>query len=236
MSIWERLATAVGDGSPGATLGPRFAAEMPYDSPVKSDGKADALPFTIGMIVLGAKMAKADGVVTKDEVDAFKKAFKVSEAEMRRAARVFNLAKEDPSGFETSAQELATVFKGDRKMLEYTLEGLFHIAKADDVLHPAEEKFLHQVATQLGFTDTDFMFMKARHTPIQDRDPYDVLGLESSVSQQELTSRYHRLVDQSQPDEFVARGLPKEFILIANEKLTAIKQAYEAICKQRGTD
>ena len=82
------------------------------------------------MIVLGAKLAKADGVVTKDEVDAFKKAFKVSEAEMRRAARVFNLAKQDPSGFETSAQELATVFKGDRKMLEYTLEGLFHIARS----------------------------------------------------------------------------------------------------------
>ena len=101
MSIWERLATAVGDRSPGATLGPRFAAEMPYDSPVKSDGKADALPFTIGMIVLGAKMAKADGVVTKDEVDAFKKAFKVSEAEMscprlqfseRRSKRFRNLS------------------------------------------------------------------------------------------------------------------------------------------------
>ena len=89
MLIWQRLATAVGDGSPGATLGP-FAAEMPHDSPLKSDGKTDALPFTIGMIVLGAKMAKDDGVVTKDEVDALKKAFKVSEAEMRRAARVFN--------------------------------------------------------------------------------------------------------------------------------------------------
>ena len=69
------------------------------------------------MIVLGAKMAKADGVVTKDEVDAFKKAFKVSEAEMRRAARVFNLAKEYPSVIETSARELAADFKGNRKML-----------------------------------------------------------------------------------------------------------------------
>ena len=77
--------------------------------------------------------------------------------------------------FETSARELATVFKGDRKMLEYTLEGLFHIAKADDVLHPAEEKFLHQVATQLGFTNTHFMFMKALN-PSKTASPYDVLG------------------------------------------------------------
>jgi DnaJ like chaperone protein len=236
MSIWERLAIAVGNISVGATLGPRFAAEVPHDSLAVNDGQADALPFTIGMIVLGAKMAKADGVVTKDEVHAFKKAFKVSDAEMRSAVRVFNLAKQDPSGFESSAKELVTVFKGDRKILEYTLDGLFQIAKADDVLHPGEEKFLSQVAKQLGFTDADFALMRARHTPVQDRNPYDVLGLESSVSQEELKSQYQRLVSQSQPNEFVARGLPKEFVVIATEKLAAITQAYETIARQRGTD
>lgn len=233
MSIWERLVSAVADVSMGATLGPRFGAEVPHDSPLKHDGQADALPFTVGMIVLGAKMAKADGVVTKDEVRAFKKAFKVSEAELRNAARVFNLAKQDPSGFETSAEELVTVFKRDRKMLEYTLEGLFHIAKADEVLLPQEEKFLAQVAQHLGFTDAEFVCMRARHIPARDRNPYDVLGVKSSVSDEELKSQYQRLIAQSQPDEFMARGLPKEFVLIATEKLAAIKEAYETIAKQR---
>lgn len=223
MSIWEELAHAV-----GATL---CGAEAPHDT--QRAQQDDALPFTVGMIVLGAKMAKADGVVTRDEVRAFKKAFKVSDAEMKNAARVFKRAKQDPSGFETTAEELVTVFKGDRRMLEYILEGLFHIAKADQMLLPAEEKFLRQVAKHLGFTDAEFALTRARHTPMQDRNPYDVLGVNQSVSDEEIKSQYRRLLAQSQPDEFLARGLPKEFMLIATEKLAAIKEAYETITKLR---
>ena len=46
-----------------------------------------------GVIALGAKMAKADGLVTEDDVNAFKEAFKVPEGEMQNVARIFNLAK-----------------------------------------------------------------------------------------------------------------------------------------------
>ena len=194
----------------------------------------EALPFTVGMISLAAKMAKADDVVTKDEVHAFKKAFKVSDAEMKDAARAFNLAKQDVAGYETCAEELVAVFRGDRKMLEYVLEGVFHIAKADGVLHPQEEAFLGQVAKRFGFTDAEFTFMKARHTIATERNPYDVLGMKPSVSNDELRSQYRKLVAESQPDEFVTRGLPKEFVLIATEKVAAIKQAYDAIAKERG--
>jgi DnaJ like chaperone protein len=134
---------------------------------------------------------------TKDEVRAFKKAFKVSDAEMRDAARVFNLAKQDKTGYETCAEQLVTVFKGDRKMLEYVLEGLFHIAKADEVLHPQEEKFLGQVAKHLGFTDAEFACMKARHTVAHERNPYEVLGVKPSVSDEELKSQYRRLTAQN---------------------------------------
>ena len=234
MSIWEKLAAAVANVSLGATMGPRFGGEEAYDSPIKRDWPVeDALPFTVGVIMLGAKMAKADGVVTKDEVRAFKKAFKVSNAEMREAARVFDLAKQDKTGYETCAEQLVTVFKGDRKMLEYVLEGLFHIAKADEVLHPQEETFLGQVAKHLGFTDAEFACMKARHTVAHERNPYEVLGVKPSVSDKELKSQYRRLTAQNQPHDFVARGLPKEFVLIATAKLAAIQEAYEAIAGKR---
>ena len=233
MSIWE-LAAAVANVSLGATMGPRFGGKEAYDSPIKRDWPVeDALPFTVGVIMLGAKMAKADGVVTKDEVRAFKKAFKVSNAEMREAARVFNLAKQDKTGYETCAEQLVTVFKGDRKMLEYVLEGLFHIAKADEVLHPQEEKFLGQVAKHLGFTDAEFTLIKARHILAEERDPYEVLGLKPGASTEELKSQYRRLVAESQPDEFVARGLPKEFVVIATAKLASINEAYKAIARKR---
>ena len=226
MSIWERLATAAADLS--SMGGGHHVLHRDQKQNRPSD---EALPFTVGMISLAAKMAKSDGVVTKDEVRAFKKAFKVSDAEMKHAARVFNLAKQDVAGYEACAEELVTVFSGDRKMLEYVLEGVFHIAKADGVLHPQEEQFLRQVAKGFGFTDAEFTFMKARHTIAAARNPYDVLGVKPSVSNDELSSQYRRLVAESQPYEM---RLPKEFVLIAREKVAAINEAYDAIAKERG--
>src|SRR5262249_47867211 len=149
------------------------------------------------------------GVVIKDEVRAFKKAFKVSNAEMRHAARVFNLAKQDTAGYERDAEQLVTVFKGDRKALEYVLEGLLLIATADGVLHDQEENFLRKVAKQFRFTDAEFASMKARHAPVDDRNPYEMLGVTPSISDEELKSQYERLVAEAQPDKFVERGMPK---------------------------
>src|SRR5262249_42553408 len=178
MSIWDQLAAATADLSIASFLHREQKQNRPLD---------DAVPFTVGMIALAAKMAKADGVITKDEVFAFEKAFKVSDLEMRQAARVFNLAKQDAGGYQACAEELVTVFKGDRKMLEYVLEGVFHIARADGAVHPKEEEFLRQVAKCFGFTDVEFTFMKARHTLVHERNPYDVLGVKASVSNEELS-------------------------------------------------
>jgi len=225
MSIWETLGAATADLSILGLLQRDQKQKLPLD---------DALPFTVGMISLGAKMAKSDGVVTKDEVRAFKKAFKVSDAEMKQAARVFNLAKQDVGDYEACVEELMTAFRDDRKMLEYLLEGVFHIAKADGVLHPQEEQFLRQVAKRFGFTDAEFTFTKARHTIAAERNPYDVLGVKPSVSDEELRSQYRRLIAENQPDVLVARGMPKEFVLIATEKVAVIKQAYDVIAKERG--
>lgn len=124
----------------------------------------DRVAFAVGLIALGAKMAKADGVVTVDEVNAFKEVFKVPEGEMKIVADMFNLAKLDGGGYEAYAERLATMFKGNRKLFEGVLDGLFHIAKSDQVLHPREEQFLAAVAKRFGMTDTEFAYIKARHT------------------------------------------------------------------------
>ena len=135
MSIWGKLDSATAElmraGSIGAVLGGVNGKEA---------GK-DQVAFTVGVIALGAKMAKADGVVTRDEVNALKKVFKIPEGEMKNVANIFNLAKQDATGYEAYAEQLAVMLKGNRKLLEYVLEGLFHIAKADRVLHPREVEF-----------------------------------------------------------------------------------------------
>jgi DnaJ like chaperone protein len=234
MSIWGKLAAAelLIAGPIAALLGGRTA---PDDRDKRLDQHAEnQVAFTVGVIVLGAKMAKADGVVTADEVKAFKDAFKVSNAEMKQGARVFNLAKRDVTGYEACAEQLVIVFKGNRKLLEDVLEGLFHIAKADEALHPQEDQFLGQVAKQFGFTDTEFKSIRARHVIAAKRDPYEVLGLEPSVSNEELKSRYRALVADNHPDQLIARGVPEEFVTIGIEKVASIEEAYAAIAKQRG--
>jgi DnaJ like chaperone protein len=234
MSIWGKLAAAelLVAGPIAALLGGRAA---PDDRDKKLDQLAEnQVAFTVGVIVLGAKMAKADGVVTTDEVNAFKAAFKVSNAEMKQAARVFNLAKRDVTGYEACAEQLVIVFKGNRKLLGDVLEGLFHIAKADEALHPQEEQFLGQVAKRFGFTDTEFRSIRARHVVDAKRNPYEVLGLEPSVSNEELKSQYRALVADNHPEKLIARGVPEEFVTIAIEKVASINEAYDAIAKQRG--
>ena len=152
---------------------------------------------------------------------------------MRHVAHVFNLTKQDVAGFEAYAERLAVMFKGNRKLLEDVLEGLFHIAKADEVLHPREEQYLAGVAKRFGMTDTEFAYIKARHVIGAKRNPYDVLGVRPSVSNKGLKSRYRKLVAENHPDNLIARGLPKEFVSIATKKIVAINEAYDQIAKER---
>jgi len=238
MSVWGKLAGAAAGlaiGGPiGALLG-GVAGHYAIDRDQEQDGPAEnQVAFTVGVIALGAKMAKADGVVTMDEVNAFKEVFKVPDGEMKNVARVFNLAKQDVSGYEAYAEQLATMFKGNRKLLEDVLEGLFHIAKADESLHPGEEDFLSQVAKRFGLTPTEFSYIKARHVVASKRNPYDVLGIQPTISNDELKSQYRKLVADNHPDKLMARGVPKEFIAIATEKVATINEAYDSIAKERG--
>lgn len=238
MSVWGKLAGAAAGlavGGPiGALLG-GVAGHYVIDRDQEQDGPAEnQVAFTVGVIALGAKMAKADGVVTMNEVNAFKEVFKVPEGEMKNVARVFNLAKQDIAGYEAYAEQLSTMFKGNRKLLEDVLEGLFHIAKADEALHTREEQFLGQVAKRFGFTDTEFSYIKARHVIASKRNPYDVLGIKPTVTNEELKSQYRRLIADNHPDKLIARGVPKEFIAIATEKVATINEAYDSIAKERG--
>lgn len=238
MSIWRRLANAVPDLSIEAQIsallgGPRDHAGQRHEPSPQPDSE---IPFTVGVIALSAKMAKADGTVSTYEVNAFKQAFNVSPAEMREAAPIFNAAKQDASGHAAYAQQLVAVLHGNRKLLEDVLDGLFHIAKADDEIHPQEERFLAEVAGQFGFDEARFNSVRARHHVAAKRDSYAVLGVDRSIGDKDLEHRYRALLADCQPDALIARGVPKEFVdTIANEKRDALTQAYEAIVKERRT-
>ena len=234
MSLWKRLAGASSDedGSIGDLLkavGQRFAPGRHENA----DTPENQVAFTIGVIALGAKMAKADGVVTRDEVLAFKEVFKVPDGEMENVSRIFNFAKQDIVGYETYADQLASLLKDNDKLLEDVLEGLFHIAVADGVFHPNEERFLAEVAKRFGFSDVEFSYIKARHTGSSKDDPYAVLGIPAEISAEALKVHYRKLVAENHPDKMIARGVPPEFVSMATKKIAAINAAYETVTKAR---
>ena len=193
--------------------------------------------FSIAMIALSAKMAKADGVVTIDEVAAFERLFDVPEDERRNVARVYDIAKSDVAGFEGYAMQLAALCDAgeqDCPLLEDILDGLFHIAKADGVLHEAELAFLARTAEIFSISDSHFDAIAARHVATDGTDPYAVLGLSHDATYEEARDRHRELVRETHPDRAIARGLPEEFIAIATERLAAYNAAMDAIRVREG--
>jgi DnaJ like chaperone protein len=235
MSIWGKLAGAAGGLAAGGPLGALvggLAGHFIVDR--ENDASADKeVAFTIGVIALGAKMAKADGHVTRDEVHAFKEVFKVPDGEAHNVARVFDLAKQDVAGFESYARQLAGLFKDDPEMLHNILEGLFHIAEADRKLGAEEQNYLATVAHHFGISESEFSCILARHVPAEHTSPYDVLGMAPAASDEDIRHHYHRLVQDNHPDKLIARGMPQEFIAIATHKIAAINEAYAEIRKER---
>jgi len=190
--------------------------------------------FTIAIIALAGKMARAGGNAGEEEFAIFSTVFGVPPEEEANVRRIFNLARQDVAGYEAYAGQIAELFKGNPAMLEDILDGLFEIAKSDGVLHPCESAFLERVADIFGFAPNEFRRIRASHFAPELTDPYVILGLSYAADEDEIRRTYRRLVRENHPDSLVARGVPEEFIKLANDKLAAINNAYGKILAEQG--
>jgi DnaJ like chaperone protein len=220
MSIWERIAEALKALAAGEGLA--VALEKLSSPPERS------VAFTIAVIALGAKMAKADGRVTRDEVTAFRRIFTIPKRAEGDAARVFDLARQDVAGFDAYARQIARLFRPGAPILSDLLEGLFAIAVADGRFHPAEDDFLARVADIFGLPAAEFRRLRALWAP-ESADPWTVLGLEPGADEATVRARWRALVRETHPDAMIARGLPEEAVKLATQRLARINAAYEAI-------
>lgn len=221
MSIWSRISDALSSLSKGEPLSAVF--EQLRTPPQRTVG------FAIAVIALSAKMAKADGQVTRDEVTAFREVFHIPPNEEKNAARVFNLARQDVAGFEEYATRIVAMFSSVDATLCDLMEGLFHIALADGEYHPSEDEFLERVAEIFGLNTMQFRSLRTRFVPDAEPDPYQVLGLPHDASAQDVRAAWRQMVRESHPDRMVARGVPKEMIKMAEKRLIAVNRAYEEI-------
>lgn len=196
--------------------------------------------FLITVISLAAKVAKADGRVTREEVQAFdaflRDNLRMSGEDRRMASRIFNEARD--SGI--PASQLARQARGilgpfpDRLRDLVTL--LLQIAHADGQLHPAEEKLIREIARDLGLSDRDYQECRAHfgaNGPTPD-SAYEILGVPPGSTEAVVKKAYRDIAREYHPDVLQSKGLPEDFMQFAKEKLQKVNEAYDVIKKDRG--
>lgn len=221
MSIWTRINDALHALRQGDPLSVVF--EQLRTPPERT------VAFTIAVIALGAKLAKADGEVTRGEVATFRRIFTLSPEDEPAAARVFNLARQDVAGYDLYARKIAGMFRPRDPVLVDLMEGLFEVATADGEFHPAEEAFLQEVSEIFGLSSRCFLCLRARFVGDVSPDPYDVLEVSADMPIEAIRRAYKRAVRETHPDRLAARGVPTEAVKLAEHRLRDLNRAWEDI-------
>jgi len=238
MSIWGRLlggAAGFALGGPiGAILG--VMAGSAFDkkkqrsfnySQISQDQKQQI--FTISFIILSAKLAKSDGQVTNDEIQAFKEKFNVPKSELNKVGKIFNEAKKDVYGYKQIADQVGQLFSNNKLLLEEMLNNLFYIAASDGQISVNEIELLKSISQSFSFDEKNFQRIFQMSLNNTSSDPFKILGVGRDKSDQEIRNKWIQLNKEHHPDNLIAKGMPEEFVEQSNKELAAINLAYDKI-------
>ena len=239
MSIWGKIivgATGFAFGGPiGALLGGvaghaldkiKTKKKLPEETALKQIG------FTIGVIVLSAKMAKADGKVTEDEIRAFKEKINIPDNEIKNVAKLWDQAKKTTDGFQIYARQIANLLEKNSSVLEELLKLLIIIALADGKITIPEIKYLKEVGNIFGFSEKDFERIYSSKSGVSS-DPYQILGVSRDASINEIKQKWKQLAINHHPDRLISQGIPEDLIHKSTSRLKEINNAWDTIQNKR---
>ena len=187
--------------------------------------------FALSLIVLSAKLSKADGQVSKEELIAVKDKLRIPDNELDQVGKIFNKAKEESTGYEQYAQQIAQIYKGNINVLEEVINILFYIAEADGNISDSELQMIEHIAQIFGLSDIQFKSIKESRKSSDKLNPYIVLESKPDDSVEIIRKRYLKLSKEHHPDLLVSKGVPKEVIDESKAKMRAINSAWDQIQK-----
>lgn len=189
--------------------------------------------FSTAVTALGAKLAKADGNAHSSEFDAFSSVFQSDGESAGNVRRLYHLARQTTRGFESYARRLAKRYRSCPMLLEDVIDGLFFVATSDGVVTADELAYLARVSELFGQSPLTFRRLKATHLGLDADDPYVVLGVAHDASDGDVRAAWKAVLSESHPDRARARGLPHEFIEVAEAKAASINQAFDTVMRER---
>ena len=189
--------------------------------------------FAISLIILTAKLAKADGHVSKEELIAIKQKLKVPDHEIDQVKKIFNKAKEDSLGYEPYAQQIAQIYQNNPAVLDEVINILFYIAEADGEVSNSELAMIRNIAKIFSLTDSQFEGIKESRKSSDKLNPYVVLGCSSNDDFVTIRKKYLQLSKEHHPDILVSKGVPNEVIEESKKKMRAINSAFDKIEKMK---
>ena len=187
--------------------------------------------FALSLIVLSAKLSKADGQVSKEELIAVKDKLRIPENEIDQVGKIFNKAKEESAGYEPYAQQIAQIYKANINVLEEVINILFYIAEADGNVSESELKMIEHIAQIFGLTEIQFNSIRESRKSSDKLNPYIVLESNPDDTIETIRKRYLKLSKEHHPDLLMSKGVPQEVIDESKAKMRAINSAWDQVQK-----
>ena len=189
--------------------------------------------FAIALIILTAKLAKADGKVSKEELIAVKNKLKIPDHEIDQVGKIFNKAKEDSLGYEPYAQQIAQIYRNNPAVLDEVVNILFYIAEADGKVSNSEIMMISKIAKIFGLSENQFEGIKESRKSSDKLNPYIVLGCSPNDDFAIIRKKYLQLSKEHHPDILMNKGVPQEVIEESKKKMRAINSAFDQIEKMK---
>ena len=234
MNIWGKVIGGAAGFAIGGPIGALLGAVAGHAIDTKilpayisNDENYKSIVFTAGVIALSAKMAKADGKVTKEEILTFRKLVQIPKDDINQVSKLWELAKETTDGYELYAKQIYSLFRNQPEILERILDILFEIAKSDGNIDSTELNYLKNVSNIFNFDEIIFEKLLALHNP--ENNSFEILGVQISDTFEDIQKKWKEMVKNNHPDKLVGQGMPIEFIESANQKLAIINSAFEEI-------